>query len=227
MNQAKLQNPELELSVRWLPYELTPDIPEEPFSKTDWLCKRLGVTRDQFMEVVGAVKSKMATVGLVLKDDCELTHASSRESHRLLTLAYKAGGFVAQDAASEVFFRGHFTEGRPVNDPALMEEAAAAAGLDTTVIGDRSVGRVELDEELRAAREHVTQGVPHYIIYPEGKDNVIELFGDVLDGQGTPKIALGQFDLEQLRQQQKGQPGDSPSDPTVKTMLDAITIAVG
>ncbi|MFG2298587.1 DsbA family protein [Streptomyces sp. NPDC048603] len=54
--------------------------------------------------------------------------ASSHDAHRLISLAYDAGGAVLQDAVAEGVLRAHFVEGRDISLAATLEEVAAATG---------------------------------------------------------------------------------------------------
>jgi len=167
---------DVEVRVRWLPYQLAPQSAEEPSSRVEAYMKKFGRTREQVNQMAEGMKAKFQAVGLDYSTD-DPRIANTKEAHRIIALAYKEGGAAAQDKAAEALFHGYFAEGRAPNEPALLELAAKAAGLDESVVTDRSVGLEELEKELQDGRGFVTSGVPHFMISPEGGRPVAEFAG--------------------------------------------------
>lgn len=169
------KNGHLEFRVRWLPYQLSPGSSEEPSSRVEGYAAKFGKTNEQIQQMFQGIQQRFAKVGLPYSlEDPKISN--TREAHRLLTIAYKEGP-EAQDKAAEVLFNGYFGEGRAPNEPALLEAAAIAAGLDASIIADRSVSGDELDKELAEGRKMVTSGVPHFVFSPEGGKAVAEFAG--------------------------------------------------
>lgn len=173
------KSPDLDFKIRWLPFQLNAASAEEPASRTEKYMEKFGKTREEvmgFFEV--QMKGSFEKVGLPYHAvDGEIFVANSREAHRVITAAYKEGGQEAQDKAVEVLFYGYFGEGKPPNEPTLLEAAAVAAGLDPSLVADRSMFAAELDEELAEWRPKVKTGVPHVIIRPEDGEAVTEFYG--------------------------------------------------
>ncbi len=111
---------------------------------------------------------RFASVGLRMYTGEDALVASTYEAHRVQTAAYLSGGQAAQDKAAEIIFKGYFSEGKAPSDSATLEAACIAAGLDARqVLGDRSVSKKELEQELTHGRSIVTSGVPHFVIRGE------------------------------------------------------------
>lgn len=167
---------DLEFQVRWLPYQLAPTSSEEPMSRVTAYAAKFGRSNDQIEQMFKGKKVEFGKEGLPYSLENPKV-ANTREAHRVLTAAYKEGGPEAQDKAAEILFNGYFGEGRAPNEPALLEAAAEAAGLDTSIVADRSIVKDELDKELAEGRAMVQSGVPHFVFSPEGGEPVVEFAG--------------------------------------------------
>lgn len=175
------RSPGVEFQVRWLPYQLAPQANEEPSSRVEAYMRKFGRSREQVLAMAEGMKQTFAEVGLPYQTTPdgkgEPQISNTKEAHRVLTAAYRQGGPQAQDKAAEILFHGYFGQGRAPSDPALLKEAAEAAGLDAAVAGDRRVMSAEVDAELNEGRRIVTSGVPHFIFSPEGGNPVAEFAG--------------------------------------------------
>mmetsp|Transcript_82498 Transcript_82498/g.237226 ORF Transcript_82498/g.237226 Transcript_82498/m.237226 type:complete len:190 (-) Transcript_82498:221-790(-) len=160
--------PDLDFEVRWLPYQLNPAASEDPSSKTEMYMKKFGKTREQVQQMAQGMGEKFAAVGLPFRTEDGALVSNTFQAHRILTAAYQSGGPAAQDKAVEVIFNGYFKEGRAPNDHAMLEAAAAAAGLDgNAVLADNSSASAELKRELDLGRQIVDSGVPHFVFKNE------------------------------------------------------------
>lgn len=110
-----------------------------------------------------------ATVGRPDGIDIEVDRqirANSFDAHRLVALGLAQGGHALQAAVVERLFSAHFTEGKAVDDPEVLQRLGGEAGLDgrrlaAVLAGDEFADQVRADEE--AAREIGISGVPFFI----------------------------------------------------------------
>lgn len=83
------------------------------------------------------------------------------DAHRLCALALALGGSALQSAAAERFWAAHFGEGLALDDPYVLQRAAAECGLDegrvaAVLAGDEFATQVRADQQ-RAQAIGVTQ----------------------------------------------------------------------
>jgi predicted DsbA family dithiol-disulfide isomerase len=152
-----------EVRVRWLPFQLNPQMPKEGISRREYRTKKFGsLERSQELD------AKMVAVGEAeglhfALDRIERT-PNTLDAHRLIWLADKHG---VQDALVEALFRAYFTEGRDIRNQQTLLDAVAEAGLDR----DKAAGVLNSDEGLDAIREanelarrFRVEGVPFFIV---------------------------------------------------------------
>ena len=89
----------------------------------------------------------------------------------------------------DTLFRYYFQEGRNVGDRAVLEDAAAAAGLDRAAIRAflaSDSGQDEVMSATRTARANSVGGVPHYVFgdntYALTGGQTVAVFEQVLRG---------------------------------------------
>jgi predicted DsbA family dithiol-disulfide isomerase len=171
------ERPDLDFAVRWYPFQVVPNAPPQ-MSKLELYMRKYGFTKEQALKKSEMMRQTFEAVGLPYKvDETNLT-GNTFDAHRLLTVAYEEGGAVAQDKAAESLFNSYFAEGRAPSDPAVLQLAANAAGLNgSTLITDPSVGAEQTKAELDMARNREVTGVPFFVIYEEGSANTAEAGG--------------------------------------------------
>ena len=145
--------------VRWQPFLLNPDAPEQPVSLTEYFRTVKGVpdARPMFerVERVGA------WVGLRFAFDRAVS-ARNGDAHRLLLLAPTD----RQPALLDALHHAYFEEGADVSDRATLADIAAGVGQDrdaVLVALERGDGLVELQGALRDGHALVQGGVPFFV----------------------------------------------------------------
>ena len=146
--------------MRWLPFQLNPDLPEDGIPREEYVARKFG-TRGK--GVNARVTAAGAQVGIPFAYEKMQVQPNTLNSHRLLHYAERAG---RQDALSEELFRAHFMEGANLTDKEVLADVAARAGIDRTQAAaylasdaDREV-IAHADLEARAAG---IGGVPFFI----------------------------------------------------------------
>ncbi|GBF97653.1 hypothetical protein Rsub_10529 [Raphidocelis subcapitata] len=167
----------LEARVRWLPFMLNPNAPEEGEDKLAMYNQKFGAAR--VAAIVPQMTRTFAEEGLPPYRVEGLTGAT-RNSHRLLLWAAEAHGLGAQGRLAEALFRGYFTEARFINDRAFLLEAVAAAGLPADdaarqVLDAPGAYEAQLLEEL--ARHPGVTGVPHFVVRLPGERRAVARLG--------------------------------------------------
>ena len=168
LEAALVARPDVEATVRWMPFQLDPTIPPEGLDRAEYLENKFGDD-----EKVRAMHEQLAAIG---RDEglallfADITRApNTLDAHRAIRFAAEEG-LVAQGALVERLFEVYFTEGEDISDLDVIERAAEEAGLDSDTLRER----LETDEDVEIVREEIqraraigVEGVPCFIF--EGK----------------------------------------------------------
>ena len=110
--------------MRWLPFQLNPDLPPQGISRTDYIMRKFGEQDSSRYKRVAAVGESL---GLDMQFEKIKVQPNTVKAHRLM---HHAGELGKQDALAEALFRAYFVEGANLTDEATLAEYAAQAGLD-------------------------------------------------------------------------------------------------
>ena len=153
----------IEVQLRWLPFELNPDMPPGGMDRRTYLSRKFGSA-----ERVEAIQAQIVLAG---RDDGATFDYEAIErtpntflAHRLSWLAQREG---KQRALVEAALQAYFTHGRDIGSPDVLAEIAAGVGFDRNAIaaflssgdGVQSVRALE-----RTALDRGIQGVPYFDI---------------------------------------------------------------
>jgi predicted DsbA family dithiol-disulfide isomerase len=112
--------------VRWLPFQLNPDIPAGGISRREYLEGKHGPDGPD-LEKQQRVADLGRSLGLVFALDRITVQPNTIDAHRLSGCAQRQGW---QDKMVEVLFRAYFMEGIDLNDHDALASLAATAGFD-------------------------------------------------------------------------------------------------
>jgi predicted DsbA family dithiol-disulfide isomerase len=147
-------------AVRWLPFQLNPDLPEDGIPREDYVARKFGA---RGKGVNDRVTMAGRQVGIPFAYEKMKVQPNTLNAHRLLCYAERAG---KQDALAEELFRAHFTEGANLTDRETLAGIAARAGLERKAAADYLAGDTDRDQIARAeveARSAGIGGVPYFI----------------------------------------------------------------
>ena len=163
---------EIEAEVRWLPFELNPDMPPEGEESVAHIARKYGRTaeqakagRDQMLGVGERAGYSFAYTGAGEPPPSLLRNTFA--AHKLLKWALIEGGAAVQNRLKLALFDAHFQQRRDVSDADVLVELAAAQGLDPAgaraALTDEALGVIVKREEAQAYDLNVT-GVPAMLI---------------------------------------------------------------
>jgi predicted DsbA family dithiol-disulfide isomerase len=145
--------------VRWLPFQLNPDLPAGGISRADYLQRKFGSPNHSYarVEAVGRM------VGIAFEFDKIRIQPNTVNAHRLMHYADQQG---LQDETAEELFRAYFMEGANITDIGTLADTGARAGLDRSALADFLAS--DADRELVQtadieARSAGINGVPYFI----------------------------------------------------------------
>lgn len=147
--------------MRWLPFQLNPDLPEAGISRADYIFRKFG-ERDSSRYKRVAMVGK--SVGLDMAFDKITVQPNTVKVHRLL---HHAGELGKQDAVAEALFRAYFVEGANLTDSTVLADYAAQAGMDRSEVAaylDSDADAELIRSADTEARQVGIEGVPFFII---------------------------------------------------------------
>lgn len=153
----------LVFEVHWHPFQLNPDMPADGVDRAEYRRQKFG-SEERIREIDARVKAAGAAVGLDIRHDLMLRTPNTVNAHRVIWLA---GQFGVQDAVVEALFRGFFTEGADIGDPATLARIGEANGIPQGRVAAMLEGeeglRLVLSEDDLARRSGIN-GVPSFIM---------------------------------------------------------------
>jgi predicted DsbA family dithiol-disulfide isomerase len=153
----------MSVSVRWLPFELNPDMPVEGVDRRTYRSAKFG-SWEHSRQLDSQVSAAAAQAGLGIRHDLMQRTPNTFKAHRLIWLGGREG---VQDRIVEALFSAYFVEGRDIGDVAVLTDIAAHSGIaldraQAFFAGDEGVE--EVAEAALSARSGGISGVPTFVI---------------------------------------------------------------
>ncbi len=163
---------EVEAEVRWLPFELNPDMPEQGEGQSEHIARKYGRTtqeaesnRGRLVEIGDRAGYSFAYQGEGEPPPAMMWNTFA--AHKLLKWALIEAGAAKQTELKRALFDAHFQQRRNVGDPQVLADVAAAVGLDRAgalaATGDEVLGQIVRREEAMAWDMNIS-GVPAMLV---------------------------------------------------------------
>ena len=125
---------EVEATVRFHPFELNPDMPETGEEQQAHIQRKYGRTPEQAAGARSQMQDAAAAAGYSFGytgegDPPPAMMWNTRAAHRLLAMALRDHGAELQVRLKRAMFDAHFQQRRRMNDPLVLTDIAASAGL--------------------------------------------------------------------------------------------------
>ena len=146
-------------AVRWLPFQLNPDLPAEGISRQAYIERKWGPAGNKY-ERVSAVGRE---VGIDFAFDDIKVQPNTVNAHRLMLYGTKHG---REDAVAESLFKAYFTEGANLTDNKTLADIGERAGLERDLLEAYLDSDEDRDAILKGdleARQSGVNGVPFFI----------------------------------------------------------------
>jgi len=160
--------PDVEVNLRWRPFQLDPTIPPEGKDRREYMIGKFG-SEDRIRQIHANIVQLGAVEGISFDFDAIKVAPNTLDAHRVIRWAASAGNDV-QNKLVGILFSAYFEQGQNIGDPTILLEAAQLSGMDVSVVeallpsdADRDAVQTEI---ATAARMGVT-GVPCFLL--EGK----------------------------------------------------------
>ena len=146
--------------MRWLPFQLNPDLPESGIPREEYVARKFGARGKGVNERVIMAGRQ---VGISFDYEKMKVQPNTLNAHRLMHHAERTG---KQDELAEELFRAHFIEGANLTDRETLASVAARAGLDRKAVTAYLAGdedRAMIQQADVEARTKGIGGVPYFI----------------------------------------------------------------
>src|SRR5271155_4466591 len=137
-----------DIRVRWLPFQLNPQMPKEGISRREYRTRKFG-SWERSLELDAKMVAVGKEEGINFALDKIGRTPNTLDAHRLIWLADKEG---VQNAVVEALFRAYFPEGRDISNRQTLLDVVADAGLDRHQ-AEGVLGRGEGMEAIKDAEE--------------------------------------------------------------------------
>jgi predicted DsbA family dithiol-disulfide isomerase len=163
----KILDKQIEVEIKYLPFELNPDMSSGGEAIEAHLMRRNGWTKEQFMhyrtDLVGVAKE----AGLIYDYSKRTHYYNTAKAHRLV---HYAQVFQKQDAIIDALTEQYFTQGVNLSEDKNLLDIAASVGLDREQAkwALSSVEIADISENIQhkydRVREFAVSSVPAFII---------------------------------------------------------------
>jgi len=163
---------EIEVEVRWMPFELNPDLPVEGKSQAQHLGEAYRRTPAEVAEMGARLREVADRVGFSMSYDGEGEGPepmmwNTFEAHKLLRWALATQGMEAQTALKLALFRAHFQQRRRIGKREVLLDIAENLGFDRkaaeAALDDEALAIAVRMEEQRGRDNNITS-VPSFIV---------------------------------------------------------------
>ena len=163
LDRALEAHPDHPFAIRWLPFQLNPEMPREGMDRRAYL-------EGKFGGQAGAVKAYLPVTehaekaGLKIDLEAITRTPNTRDAHRLIHWAGIEG---RQTAVVSSLFRAYFVEGRDIGDRDQLADIADSCGMDAAIVHKllaSDADEREIVEQDAAARGMGITSVPTFIV---------------------------------------------------------------
>ncbi|MBA2411770.1 MAG: DsbA family oxidoreductase [Burkholderiaceae bacterium] len=153
-----------ETRIRWLAFQLNPDIPAGGVERRGYLEQKFGGP-DRARQIYARIKAAGDDVGIAFDFERIARQPNTVDAHRLTAWAQDIDASAA-DVLVERLFRAYFIEGVDIGEPETLATLAGAAGFDAAQARAwlaSDAGRASVRAEEQRARALGVTGVPFFV----------------------------------------------------------------
>ena len=150
--------------VRWLAFQLNPDIPAGGVDRPSYLEQKFGGP-ERARQIYARIKAAGNEVGIPFDFERIARQPNTVNAHRLIAWAQDLDS-KASDVLIERLFRAYFVDGIDIGDIETLAGLAGDAGFDATAARAwlaSDAGRTAIEAEERRSRALGVTGVPFFI----------------------------------------------------------------
>lgn len=150
------------VALRWHPFELNPDMPEEGMERATYRARKFGAAKSRLLDE--EVTAAGRTCGIAFDYQNVARTPNTRRAHRLLSAVPDVK---TQNDLADRIFSAYFEKGEDVGDLGVLTRLAVEAGMGeddarSALTDGDTASKVE--NELREAARLGIQGVPFFVV---------------------------------------------------------------
>jgi len=164
LGRAIEQRPDLDVALRWQPFQLNPDMPREGRNRRDYYREKFGTERAAAL--LDDLRRVGAEEGISFCNTADAMAPNTLSAHVLMTWAEADDAIDTSELAEKLFF-AHHVACEDIGDPLVLTRIAGEVGMDEVSVARRLAAGE--DEEVVKARIDRTlargvSAVPFFII---------------------------------------------------------------
>jgi predicted DsbA family dithiol-disulfide isomerase len=163
---------ELDIEVRWMPFELNPDLPPEGKRQDEHLAKVYGRSPEEVAAMRAQMQATAERAGFSMEytgegEEPPAMMWNTFEAHKLLRWALAEQGPEAQTRLKVALLKAHFQQRRNVSDREVLLDIAGAEGFERAgaaeALADEALAIAVRAEEARG-RQAGINSVPSFVV---------------------------------------------------------------
>jgi predicted DsbA family dithiol-disulfide isomerase len=165
LEAALARRPDVQVEIRWHPYQLDPSLPPEGAPHRERLAAKFG-SAARLDAAHARLRELGAPLGLKYEFDRIPRTPDTTATHAMARWAYAQGGAPLQGQLIDRVFRAFFEEGADLTDTEVLVRLAGEAGLDEADVRDKLAARADFDTvraEADGWRRSGVDGVPTFV----------------------------------------------------------------
>ena len=155
--------PDLKTAIRWRPYQLNPELPEEGVDRQALMQAKFGSDPERMAAMQANLMQQAAEAGLEIRPGEVEKSPNTNAAHRLIIWAELEG---KGPETAEAVMHAYWTELRDIGDPKVLTEIGVAQGMDREALERRfaeGAGKDFVTRACETAMRSGVQGVPFMI----------------------------------------------------------------
>ena len=164
LEKAIEQRPDLDIALRWRPFQLNPNMPREGRNRRDYYRNKFGDERTR--ELRETLNNAGAETGIVFCDKPDAVAPNTLSAHVLMFWAAKDEN-IDPNALAEKIFDAHHIACENIADIDVLMRIAGEAGMDRAVVVSKLAAGDDEDkvkEQIYESAAGGVSGVPFFIL---------------------------------------------------------------
>ena len=165
LDKALVSMTEIQVDVRWRPYQLDPTIPPEGMDRKSYMLSKFG-TEEKLREIHARLEDLGRAEGISFNFDAIKVSPNTLDAHRVIRwAATQPDG--AQNRIVRRLFQLYFEEGANIGDQTVLLNAARESGMDVAVVETllaADADRQAVQAEIATAQKMGITGVPCFLL---------------------------------------------------------------
>ncbi|POF28538.1 DsbA family oxidoreductase [Roseibium marinum] len=190
--EQAIENTGASAAIKWHPFELNPDMPQEGENLRAHIMRKYGTTAEQSQETRDRLTGLGAGLGFDFSFTDDMRMVNTFKAHQLIHWAGPEG---KEHPLKMALFEAYFKDGKDVSDTETLADIAAGQGLDRNeavrVLEDGRFADVVREEES-FWRQNGIEGVPaviferrHMISGAQGAENYASIIRQLVDNEAA------------------------------------------